>query len=265
MVFTRRIIKSKNEKYPVGSFCFSQSGWRTHTIVTPKANDRDFYLLPDFKGLPLSLAIGAVGMPGNTAYFGFLEICQPKEGETVVISTAAGAVGSLVGQIAKLKGCRVIGITGSDEKCKWIVDDLGFDKAINYKTADLKKELKAAAPKGIDCYFDNVGGDISQRVLEQMNLYGRISCCGAIAGYNDQAVQVFAPQRYFVFNQLKMEGFVVRRWTARWLEGLTQMIQWIKDGKIKYHETVTEGFENMPKAFMDMLNGLNSGKAVVKV
>jgi prostaglandin reductase 1 len=204
-------------------------------------------------------------MPGNTAYFGFLEICQPKEGETVVVSTAAGAVGSLVGQIAKIKGCRVVGITGSDEKCKWLTNDLGFDAAINYKTADLKKELKAAAPKGIDCYFDNVGGEISQNVIEQMNLSGRISVCGAITGYNGQEVQVNAPQKNFVFKQLKMEGFIVHRWANRWMEGVNQMLQWIKDGKIKFQETVTEGFENMPQAFMEMLNGKNTGKAVVKV
>lgn len=204
-------------------------------------------------------------MPGNTAYFGFLEICQPKEGETVVVSTAAGAVGSLVGQIAKIKGCRVVGITGSDEKCKWLINDLGFDAAINYKTADLKKELKAAAPKGIDCYFDNVGGEISQNVIEQMNLSGRISVCGAITGYNGQEVSVHAPQKNFVFKQLKMEGFIVHRWANRWMEGVSQMLQWIKDGKIKFLETVTEGFENMPQAFMEMLNGKNTGKAVVKV
>lgn len=137
--FFSRIIDSKSEKHPIGSYCFSQSGWRTHTIVNPTLAKNDFYLLPDFGKLPLSLAVGACGMPGNTAYFGFLEICQPKEGETVVVSTAAGAVGSLVGQIAKIKGCKVIGITGSEEKCKWIVDELGFDTAINYKTADLKK------------------------------------------------------------------------------------------------------------------------------
>lgn len=125
--------------------------------------------------------------------------------------------------------------------------------------------MKAAAPKGIDCYFDNVGGEISQRVIEQMNLFGRISVCGAITGYNDQEIKVFAPQRYFIWNQLKMEGFIVHRWVARWMEGVTQMMNWIKDGKIKYHETVTEGFENMPQAFMDMLNGKNTGKAVVKV
>lgn len=244
---------------------FAQVGWRTHTIVNPeKMKINEFTPLPDFGKVPYSAGIGACGMPGNTAYFGLLEICQPKEGETVVVSGGAGAVGSLVGQIAKIKGCKVIGIAGSAEKCKWLEAECGFDKAINYKTDDIAKALKEAAPKGIDCYFDNVGGEISAAVIKQMNLFGRISVCGAISGYNDQQVTVPAPQSNFVWNQLKMEGFIVHRWTDRWMEGVKQMLQWIKDGKIKYEETITEGFENMPQAFIDMLNGKNTGKAIVK-
>lgn len=203
-------------------------------------------------------------MPGNSAYFGFLEICTPKEGETVVVTGAAGAVGSLVGQIAKLKGCRVVGFTGSDEKCKWLEDELGFDKAINYKSGDVTKELKEAAPKGVDCYFDNVGGELSSTIIQQMNVFGRISVCGAISGYNDQQVLVPPAQKFFVFNQLKMEGFLFNRWANRWLEGLTEMAQWIHAGKVKYHETITLGFNNMPQAFIEMLRGKNSNKAVVK-
>lgn len=223
------------------------------------------YILPDFGGLPSSLGVGILGMPGNTAYFGFLEICQPKAGETVVVTGAAGAVGSIVGQIAKLKGCTVIGFAGSDDKCKWLEDELGFDKAINYKNGDMAKALKEAAPKGVDCYFDNVGGELSFTIISQMNLFGRISVCGAISGYNDQQVQVPALQKFFVFNQLKMEGFLVTRWADRWFEGLTEMAKWIQEGKIKYHETITLGFENTPKAFLEMLRGKNSGKAVIKV
>ena len=222
-------------------------------------------MLPDFEGLPISLGDGCLGMPGNTAYFGFLEICQPKAGETVVVTGAAGAVGSLVGQIAKIKGCRVIGFAGSDEKCAWLEQELGFDKAINYKKGDQAQQLKEAAPKGVDCYFDNVGGDLSSMIITQMNLFGRISCCGAISEYNDVVIQVPAPQKSFVFNQLKMEGFIVSRWSERWMEGITQMLQWVQEGKIKYHETITIGFENQPKAFIDMLRGKNTGKALVKV
>ena len=204
-------------------------------------------------------------MPGNTAYFGLLEICQPKAGETVVVTGAAGAVGSLVGQIAKYKGCKVIGFAGSDDKCKWLEDELGFDKAINYKVGDLSKLLKEAAPKGVDCYFDNVGGEISATILEQMNLHGRISVCGAISGYNDQEVQVPAPQKFFVFQQLKMEGFIVSKWSNRWIEGIQEVAKMIQSGNVKYHETITLGFEKMPQAFIEMLRGKNSGKAVVKV
>jgi prostaglandin reductase 1 len=263
--FINRIIESKNDKFPVGSIVFSQSGWRTHTIVQPDAlTPNEFTLLPDFGNASYSLAAGACGMPGNTAYFGFLEICQPKEGETVVVSGAAGAVGSLVGQIAKIKGCKVVGIAGSDKKCRWLEKELGFDKAINYKTANVSNALKEAAPKGYDCYFDNVGGEISQAVIEQMKLFGRISVCGAISGYNDQKIVVPAIQAFFIWKQLKMEGFIVHRWIDRWMEGVTQMLEWINSGKIKTEETVTEGFQNMPQAFIDMLNGNNTGKAIVK-
>lgn len=260
-----KVIESKHKDFPVGKIVFSQSGWRTHTIVQPDNKPAfEFTSLPDFGNLSPSYAVGSCGMPGNTAFFGFLEICQPKEGETVVVTGAGGAVGSLVGQIAKIKGCKVIGFAGTDEKCKWLENELGFDKVINYKTNDTAKALKEAAPKGVDCYFDNVGGELSSTIIQQMKLYGRISVCGAISGYNDQKIQVQDPQKFFVFNQLKMEGFIVHRWANRWLEGITQMLEWVKQGKIKVEETVTDGFENMPQAFIDMLRGKNTGKAVIR-
>lgn len=205
-------------------------------------------------------------MPGNTGYFGFLEICKPKAGETVVVSVAAGSVGSLVGQIAKIKGCKVIGFAGSDDKCKWLEDDLGFDKAINYKKGDMAEALKAAAPEGIDCYFDNVGGELSSIVINQMNTYGRISVCGAVSEYNSvEEVKLPSFQKLFVLKQLMMQGFVVYHWADRWMEGILQNIKWIQEGKIKYRETISEGFENMPQAFIDVLRGKNYGKSVVKV
>lgn len=225
------------------------------------------YLLPDFGKLSRSLAIGAVGMPGNTAYFGLLEICKPKAGEVLVVSGAAGAVGSLVGQIGKLKGLKVIGIAGSDEKCELLVKDFGFDYAINYKTANVEEELKKAAPNGVDCYFDNVGGELSYIVLHQMNSFGRISVCGSISVYNKNPAdypKIPDLQKLFNWKQLRMEGFIVNRWANRWMEGLSQMLEWIKEGKIKYEETVTNGFERMPQAFIEMLSGKNVGKAVVK-
>lgn len=206
-------------------------------------------------------------MPGNTAYFGFLEICQPKAGEVVVVTGAAGAVGSIVGQIAKLKGCMVIGVAGSDDKCKWLEDELGFDHTINYKTADIHAELKKAAPDGIDCYFDNVGGTISSIIINQMRDYGRISVCGSISSYNTASsdwpkVPILQPK--FVFNQLSMKGFLVWAYNDRLFEGITNMKKWVDEGKIKYRETTTDGFENMPKALIDMLQGKNTGKAIVK-
>lgn len=260
-----KIVESKNSKFPVGAKIFGQFGWRTHTVCNPDKSQSDKpYLLPDFGTLPASLALGVLGMPGNTAYFGFLELCSPKDGETVVVSGAAGAVGSIVGQIAKLKGCQVIGIAGSDDKCKWL-KTLGFDHTINYKTENVLEALKKAAPKGIDCYFDNVGGTITESVMRLMNLYGRISVCGTISNYNSGPITVQDPQRDFVFKQLKMEGFIVSRWRDRWMEGILANLDWIKQGKLQYEETVTSGFDNMPKAFMNMLKGGNTGKAIVKV
>ncbi|XP_055526141.1 prostaglandin reductase 1-like [Wyeomyia smithii] len=261
-----KVVKSKNSKFPEGRFIFGNFGWRTHTICNPSVGDfrAKPYVLPDFGEVPLSLGLGVLGMPGNSAYFGFLEICKPKECETVVVSGAAGAVGSLVGQIAKIKGCTVVGITGTDEKCEWI-KNIGYDYAINYKTQDIKAELKKAAPKGVDCYFDNVGGTTTEIVRGQMNTFGRISVCGIISSYNEERAKVFDPQRDFVGKQLKQEGFVVSRWNARWMEGIEQNLKWIQEGKMKYRETITEGFENMPDAFIGMLKGVNIGKAIVKV
>lgn len=202
----------------------------------------------------------------NTAYFGFLELCQPKAGDTVVVSGAAGAVGSLVGQIAKAKGCRVVGLAGNDDKCAWL-KELGFDHAINYKTTDVSKALRDAAPDGYDCYFDNVGGDISAAIIAQMRLFGRIAVCGAISSYNSDPDQLpmVPTQPSFVFKQLKMEGFVVFRWASKWLEGITAMHELVQSGKVQYQETRTKGFENMPKAFIGMLRGENTGKALVEV
>jgi len=262
-----KIVDSKNPKFPVGKYVMAYYGWRTHTIDNGEfKNHFAPYLLPDFGNLPLSLGLGVLGMPGNTAYFGFLEICDPKAGETVVVSGAAGAVGSHVGQIAKIKGCTVIGIAGSDEKGRWLTEELGFDHFINYKTADLEKELKKVAPKGVDCYFDNVGGEISSTVIYQMNFFGRVSVCGSIANYNDtEKAKVTVIQPPVVFKQLTIKGFIVKRWNDRWMEGILQNIEWIREGKLKYHETVTEGFENTFKAFVGMLNGENVGKTLVKV
>lgn len=264
-----KVVATKNGEYPLGTRLVGYWGWSTHTVVNPSnvatGMIGSFTHFPDIGSLSPSLGLGAIGMPGNTAYFGLLEICQPKEGDVVVVTGAAGAVGSLVGQIAKIKGCYVIGFAGSDDKVKWLVDELGFDKAYNYKTADWDKSLKEAAPKGVDCYFDNVGGLLSTTIRNHMKDFGRISVCGSISTYNDKT-PTMAPacEAAFVFKQLKMEGFLVGRWMSRWMEGLSQMTKWIQEGKIKVRETYTDGFENMPQAFIDMLNGVNTGKAIIK-
>ncbi|XP_055704846.1 prostaglandin reductase 1-like isoform X2 [Phlebotomus papatasi] len=264
-----KVIESKNAKYPLNSWMFGNFGWRTHTVINPEKVPVELQvrILGDLKGLSPSLALGNLGMPGNTAYFGLLELCKPQEGETVVVSGAAGAVGSLVGQIAKIKGCRVVGIAGGPEKCNWLKKELGFDAVIDYKSQDVRAALKECAPKGVDCYFDNVGGEISYTVIKCMNLFGRISVCGSISSYNTDPkdlpkVPILQPD--FVFKQLRMEGFIVTRWMHRWMEGINQIRDWIAEGKIKSPETPTEGFENLPRAFIDMMRGQNLGKAVVK-
>ncbi|XP_011495856.1 PREDICTED: prostaglandin reductase 1-like [Ceratosolen solmsi marchali] len=271
-----KILESKNPNWPVGKKIFANIGWTTHSVFNPELLDESYiispYILPDFDDLPASLALGMLGMPGNTAYFGFEEICKPKAGETVVVSGAAGAVGSHVGQIAKILGLKVIGIVGSEAKCKWIVDELGFDHAINYKTEDVYVALSNVAPEGVDCYFDNVGGEISSSVIHQMNEFGRISVCGSISTYNtgskwnsNNLLKATVIQKAMIFKQLKMEGFLVYRWIDRWNEGIEKNLTWIREGKLIYKETVTEGFENMFKAFTGMLKGSNIGKAIVRV
>ncbi|XP_044730448.1 prostaglandin reductase 1-like [Chrysoperla carnea] len=265
------VIESKHKKYPVGRYVVGYFGWVDHVISDGKVQFSgavtEVYLLPDFGKLPVSLGLGVLGMPGQTAYFGFLELCQPKENETVVVSGAAGAVGSLVGQIAKIKKCHVVGIAGSDEKCKWLIDEIGFDRAINYKTANFEKQLQNAAPKGVDCYFDNVGGEISSTIIKNMNYRGRISVCGSISSYNDthnNLSKATVIQPFMIFKQLRMEGFIVHRWADRFGESTKEYLKWISEGKIKYRETVTNGFENMFEAFVGMLKGKNIGKAVVR-
>jgi len=262
-----RITESKNSKFPVGKYVMGQFGWRTHTVSNgePSPTNVPVLVIPDLEDSPLSLAIGVLGPPGNSAYFGFLEILEPKAGETLVVSGAAGAVGSHVGQIAKIKGLTVIGIAGSNEKGKWLTEDLGFDYFINYKTQNIDEKLKEIAPNGVDLYFDNVGGGVTTAVFNNMKHFGRISACGSISGYNEQAPTVTPIQPAMVHRELKMQGFINIVWKDKWSEAFKQNLEWVKQGKLKYKETVTEGFDNMFNAFTDMLKGGNTGKAIVKV
>lgn len=205
-------------------------------------------------------------MPGLTAYFGLLEIGQPKRGETVVISGAAGAVGSLVGQIAKMKGCRVVGIAGSKEKIRFLKEDLGFDAVINYKTDQVKEVFEEACPDGVDIYFDNVGGEISDIVVSKINKFARIVLCGQIALYNLERADVGPRvQSQLLINSALMKGFIVSDYQKRFREGLTQLAEWLSQGKIQYRENIVRGLENAPRAFQGLFRGENLGKQLVKV
>jgi NADPH:quinone reductase len=257
-----QVVDSKASGFAAGDFVNGYWGWQEYAVVDAKPL---FKLDP--KIAPVSTSLGVLGMPGMTAYFGLLDICKPQAGETVVVSGAAGAVGSLVGQISKIQGCRAVGIAGADDKVNWLVKELGFDGAFNYKiTSDYGAKLKEFCPKGIDCYFDNVGGSVTDAVFPQLNVFARVSICGQISQYN--LVRPEPGPRllgYMLVKQAKVEGFIVSRFQSRWMEGITQMAQWLREGKLKYREDVIEGFEKTARAFIGMLQGENTGKMLVKV
>ncbi|KAM9329672.1 prostaglandin reductase 1-like [Gastrophryne carolinensis] len=257
-----RVLESNNSAFPVGSYVLSQAGWTTHSIsqgtnLTP--------LLPNWPShIPKSLALGTIGMPGLTAYFGLKEILFAKKGEILLVNGAAGAVGSVVGQIGKIIGCKVVGCAGSDDKVEFL-KKIGFDEVFNYKTvSSLEEALKKASPEGYDCFFENVGGYFSDVALQQMRALGRIAVCGAISLYNEEVPRkgeyVHLP---LIFKQLRMEGFIVNRFLNRYNEGLEQLLQWVVEGKLKYNEHITKGFYNMPSAFFGLFKGENLGKAIV--
>ncbi|CAL4146872.1 unnamed protein product [Meganyctiphanes norvegica] len=266
-----KVVESKNDKYPVGTYMLCKCGWRSHSHYSAsQLVSCDFWTsvkpIGDLGSLPKSLSLGVLGMPGNTAYFGFLEICKPVEGDTVVVNCAAGAVGSAVIQIAKIKGCKVIGFAGTPEKVAWI-KELGADYAFNYKTDNVSESIKASAPKGVNCYFDNVGSQFTAQVLPHMADFSRVAICGCIATYNEDAKVMNSPysESLILWKQMKIEGLIVSRWFSRWEEGLVQMQRWVEEGKIKYKETVVQGFENMPQALIGLFSGENIGKAIVAV
>merc|ERR1719411_123398 len=263
------VIESKDSDYPIGCIVLTNAGWVKTGIINPKEmlakNSMHVVKAPKLPGLSQSVLLGACGMTGNTAYFGLLELCQPKPGEIVVVNGAAGAVGSLVGQIAKIKGCQVIGFAGTDDKCQTLLKKYGFDKAYNYKKISAKDALKDGASKGVDCFFDNIGNEDSVTVIKHMNKFGRIAVCGAISTYNDgEPPKLSATNAVFIGKQLKMEGFMVMRWAHRWMEGIQQMGAWIKDGKIKVDETIVDGFQKLPDAFIGLFQSgtSNQGKVV---
>jgi NADPH-dependent curcumin reductase CurA len=254
------VVESRNDKFEKGDIVTGMFGWRLYNIVK---GDGLMKVLP---GIPLTTALGVLGMPGLTAYFGLLDIGRPVAGETVVVSGAAGAVGLTVCQIAKIKDCRVVGIAGSDRKNSYLKTELAVDATINYKTEDVRQALKDACPKGIDVYFDNVGGDISDAAMPLLNHGARLIICGQISVYNLDRPNVGPrPQPYLLVNSALMQGFIITDYAARFSEGVKQMAQWMTEGKLKYAESIVEGFENTPSAFIGLFTGENLGKQIVKV
>lgn len=257
-----KIIDSKNPAFEVNSFVEGRMEWADYN-VSNCSNIRPI----NSSTAPISTALHVLGMPGLTAYFGLLYIGQPKKGETVVISGASGAVGTIVGQIAKIKGCRVIGIAGADDKCEYLTNDLGFDVAINYKaTSNLKQAIKEASPNGIDIYFDNVGGTITDKVMSFINFQSRIIICGQISQYN-LAKPEMGPR---LLGQLLktsslMKGFIVSDYAEYNKEAFKHLSEWVKEEKIHYRENIVEGFENTIDAFLGLFRGENIGKQLVKV
>jgi hypothetical protein len=256
-----RVIASNDASLAIGDTVVGMTGVQDYAVVKASQLTK-----VDSRLAPLPRFLGALGMPGMTAYFGLLDICQPREGETVVVSGAAGAVGALAGQIARINGCRVVGIAGGPDKCRYLTDELGFDAAIDYKNEDVGKSLRRHCPKGIDVYFDNVGGDILDAVLAQLAFKGRVSLCGAISQYNNtDGIQ--GPKNYLslLINRGRMEGFIVFDYAARYGEGAKAMAGWLAEGKLKAREDIVEGLETFPETLLKLFKGKNFGKLIIKV
>ena len=260
------VIESKNPKFAVGDKVVGMGGWQEYSVVD--ANQPGALRKVDTAHVPLSHYLGAVGMPGVTAWYGLVKIIEPKAGQTVVISAATGAVGSAFGALAKARGCRAVGIAGGPDKCKYAVDELGFDACIDYKehkdAASLSKALKQACPDGIDGYFENVGGMVLDAALSRMNAFGRIALCGMIAGYDGQPLPMTYPQ-LILTNRLKIQGFIVSEHMEIWPEALKELGMLVATGKLKPRETVAQGIAAAPEAFLGLLKGRNFGKQLVKL
>src|SRR6266700_1857840 len=255
------VVSSKASGLAPGDIVFADTGWQDYAALPAKHLTK----MPRME--PMTHLLSVSGIAGLTAYFGLLDIGKPKASETVVVSAAAGSVGSIVGQIAKIRGCHVVGIAGGKDKCQWLTSDLGFDAAVDYKDGAVFKALRAAAPDGIDVYFDNVGGDILEACLPQMNNFGRIACCGAISQY-DGVPSATGPRGVpglIVVKRLTMQGFIVMDFMDQRDEALNDLQSWVASGKLKVQEDVINGLENTPKALIGLLAGENRGKRMVKV
>jgi NADPH-dependent curcumin reductase CurA len=253
------VIASRNERYKVGEFVGGVLGW-TELAVSNGAMLRKL----DTSRIALSSYLGAVGMPGMAAWYGFNQIMASKPGETIVVSAASGAVGSVVGQLAKLRGCRAVGIAGGAEKCAYVVDELGFDACVDYKAGNLEKDLEAATPDGIDGIFENVGGAVLDASLARTNAFARIALCGIIAGFSGADLSI-KNSRLLLINRLTLRGFIVTEHMEFWQEGLRELGGLVADGKLKFRESVAEGLASAPEAFIGLLAGRNFGKQLVKL
>ncbi|AQM41431.1 MULTISPECIES: NADP-dependent oxidoreductase [Staphylococcus] len=256
-----KVIQSNADGFEQGDYVVGMLPWQKHTNVSAqsvtKITQRD---------IPLYLYLSVLGMTGQTAYHGLLKIGQPKEGETVVVSAASGAVGSVVGQIAKLKGARVVGIAGGTSKTEYLTDQLGFDASVDYKADNFSEQLAQAVPDGVDVYFENVGGHIADEVMKHLNQFARIPVCGAISGYNDKGIE-HGPriQPILIKSQALMKGFVVANYADDFKQASQHLAQWVNEDKIKTKTSIVEGFENVPNAFRNLFTGDNFGKQVVQV
>jgi NADPH-dependent curcumin reductase len=257
------IAESRNSDFKKGDKVIGLVGLQEYLVINEKES-RNFQKIPPLPFISDSAFLGVLGVTGLTAYFGMTEIAKPEKGETLVVSAAAGATGSIAGQIGKIHGCRVVGIAGSDDKCKWLTEELGFDAAINYKHPDWTEKLAAATPQGIDIDFENVGGDIMHAVLDRMNLHGRVVLCGLISAYTSEnpALENFAT---IIIKRLRVQGFLIIDYTARFMDAATQLGRWKMFGKIKDRETILEGLEKVPEAINMLFSGANTGKLIVKI
>jgi NADPH-dependent curcumin reductase CurA len=256
-----RVVTSRHPDFAPGDCVTGIFGIQEYAVMDGKALTK-----VDASAVPLPVYVSVLGMTGMTAYFGLLDVGKPEAGQTVVVSGAAGAVGTIVGQIAKIKGCRVVGIAGGAEKCRFIVDELGFDAAIDYKSENLVKTLRTHCPKGIDVYFDNVGGDVLDACLVNLARRARIVICGAISQYNATA-GVKGPSNYMMLlvTRSRMEGFVVFDYADRYAEGARQLVQWLKEGRLKSREDIVKGFETFPETLLKLFAGENVGKLILEV
>lgn len=253
------VVASRHPGFAVGDMVVGRLGWQSYGL-----SDGSGLVKVDAERFPLSAYLGVLGMPGVTAWIGLFDICQPQPGETVVVTAAGGAVGSVVGQLAKLHGCRAVGIAGGAEKCRHVVEDLGFDACLDYKGGNLRAELRAAAPQGIDCLFENVGGETFDMLLGRMNAHSRIALCGMIAQYNSEPCPM-KNIRSILINRVRMQGFIVTEMVSRWPAALNVLSGKMEAGFINYRETVFDGLEQAPAAFIGLFHGRNLGKLLVRL